>query len=92
MKRTLLAFAIMSQIATLSYAQDPQMATDREAVNNACSAEAATAGCGSEKVGTGLLRCIFAYKKSHKKDFKISDSCKASMKKLREDHLEKKNK
>lgn len=63
-------------------ASDPAMEADRAAVNSACSAEASTANCGDQKVGSGLLKCIQAHKKSNK-DFKISDSCKASMKSLK---------
>lgn len=57
---------------------------DAIAVNTACTQDASTAGCGNEKVGTGLMKCIHAYKKTNK-DFKISDGCRAAMKKLHED-------
>jgi hypothetical protein len=60
------------------------MASDAKAVDNACQAEAQTAGCGQEVVGKGLLKCIGAYRKEHK-DFKVSDGCRASIKKLGED-------
>lgn len=58
---------------------------DALAIDAACSAEAQTAGCGDEKVGTGLLKCIHAYKKAHRKDFHLSDACKAAIKKGHED-------
>jgi hypothetical protein len=53
------------------------------AIDAACTAEASTAGCGDKKVGTGLLKCIHAYKREHRKEFKISDGCKDAMKKAR---------
>lgn len=64
---------------------------DALAIDQACTAEAQTAGCGSEQVGTGLLKCIGAYKKANKKNFKISDGCKAAMQKARADRKTKKN-
>lgn len=51
------------------------------AVDSACSAEGQTAGCGSEKVGTGLLKCIHTYRRSHK-DFTVSSGCKDALKSL----------
>ena len=65
---------------------------DAVAVDSACTQEAQTANCGSEKVGTGLLKCIHAYKKEHKKDFKISDGCKVALKTLRDDRKAEKTK
>lgn len=53
-----------------------------QAVNTACAQEGVTAGCGNEKVGIGLLKCIYAYKKTHK-EFKASEGCHAAMKTLR---------
>jgi len=64
--------------------KNPAMAADAKTVDNACQAEAQTAGCGQEVVGKGLLKCIGAYRKAHK-DFKVSDGCRASIKKLSED-------
>ena len=58
------------------------------AVNAACTSEANTANCVNEKVGTGLLKCIHAYKKHHK-DFKVSDGCKSAMKSLKMAHKTK---
>ena len=57
-----------------------------QAVDAACAQEGTTASCGTEKVGTGLIKCIHAYKKEHK-DFKISEGCHAALKKM---HDEKK--
>lgn len=58
---------------------------DKAAVKSACAEEAKTAGCGDETVGTGLLKCFHAYKKTHK-DFKPSESCKSSVMKIKDDH------
>ena len=92
MSKPSLFSVVVLQILVVSIAfgePDPQIQKDREAVNEACKAEGATAGCGSSEVGTGLLKCIGKYRKEHKKDFKISDGCKAAMKKLREDRKNK---
>jgi hypothetical protein len=53
-------------------------------INTACAAEAKTAGCGSEVVGKGLLKCMGAYKKANK-SFQYSPACKASIKQLHSD-------
>jgi hypothetical protein len=67
------------------FAADAAIKADRSAVDAACTAEAQTAGCGADQVGTGLLKCIHAYKKANKKAFKISDGCKTAMKTLHAD-------
>jgi hypothetical protein len=56
---------------------------DALAIDKACAAEAQTAGCGAEKVGTGMLRCLHTYRKEHRKDFKVSEGCKAALQKAR---------
>ena len=60
-------------------APDAAMKADNDNVNTACASDAQTAGCGSEQVGKGLLKCLHAYKKAHK-DFKFSADCSAAMK------------
>ena len=55
-----------------------------QAINTVCTEEAATAKCGNDKVGSGLLKCLRDYKKANK-DFVITDSCEASLKQLRRD-------
>ncbi len=60
------------------------LSADAQAVNAACAQEAATAGCGTEKVGSGLLKCLAAYKKNHK-EFKFSDGCKTAKQKMKND-------
>lgn len=81
MKNTILIAALM--MAMTSQAKENTTA-DAQAVNAACTADAATASCGTEKVGTGLLKCLHAYKKSHS-EFKFSDGCKVAMKTMRKD-------
>jgi hypothetical protein len=55
--------------------------TEALQVNNACTQDAQTAGCGNIKVGSGLLKCLNIYKKGHK-DFKMTDGCKDSIEKF----------
>lgn len=88
MKTTLIVTGLMLALCTSAFAKENTSA-DAAAVNGACAQDAATAGCGSEKVGTGLLKCLHAYKKSNK-DFKFSDSCKAAMKTMHQDRKAKK--
>jgi hypothetical protein len=81
--KTILVAAFL--VSSISFAQAKEnKSADAQAVDTACTQEATTASCGNEKVGTGLLKCIHAYKKANK-DFKISDGCKAAMKTLRAD-------
>lgn len=68
--------------STACFAND--MKADAQGIDAACSQDAATTGCGKDKVGTGLLKCMHAYKKSHK-EFKFSQGCKTALKKMRED-------
>lgn len=88
MKTILMTVAALSLISS-SFAAESQMAS-AQATNTTCTAEAETAGCGNDKVGTGLLNCLHDYKKAHK-EFKITDSCEASLKQLRRDVKAKKN-
>lgn len=64
--------------------KNPEMKADAEAINAACKSDAATAGCGNEVVGKGLLKCMHAYKEAHK-DYKFSEGCREAMKKMKED-------
>lgn len=84
MKKQILIIAL-SLMSVSAFANEAVKA-DRDAVNSSCSADAQTASCGSEVVGKGLLKCLHAYKKAHK-EFKFSDSCKASMKQLKQDKM-----
>ncbi|MEI8347850.1 MAG: hypothetical protein WCG27_10305, partial [Pseudomonadota bacterium] len=62
---------------------------DAIAVDQACSADGATAGCAGKQLSTGLLKCIIDYKKGHQ-DFKLSDGCRAAVKKMHEDRKARK--
>jgi len=64
---------------------------DAQAIDTACAGDAATAGCGDMKVGTGLLKCLGTYRKAHK-DFKASEACHAAIGKAHIDRKEKKAK
>ena len=80
--KTLLAAIVLLTVSSVMAGESTK--TDALAVDSACTLEAQTANCGNEKVGSGLRKCIHAYKKEHKKDFKIGDGCKSALKKLRE--------
>ena len=71
-------------VSSLVFAADATMKADREAINTACASDAKTANCGDEKVGTGLMKCLHAYKMANK-TYKFSDSCKDAMKQLHAD-------
>lgn len=95
MTRTaLLATALLFAVSVNAHAdnarpgKNPEMKADAEAINAACKSDAATAGCGNEVVGKGLLKCMHAYKQAHK-DYKFSEGCREAMKKMKEDRSEK---
>lgn len=52
--------------------------TEKQSVDTACAQDAATANCGSAQVGTGLLKCLHAYKKANK-SFQYSATCKTAI-------------
>lgn len=81
-RHTLIAMLVLS--STTAFA-DAQMQADKQSVDQACAADAATAGCGSEQAGKGLLKCLDAYKKSHPGTHE-SESCVAARKQLHHDH------
>ncbi len=93
-QKMLLLLSLTLSVSTLSpraFAEGkPSQNPDALAIDQACVADAQTAGCGSEQVGTGLLKCIHAYKRGHRKEFKVSDGCKAAMEKARADRKAKK--
>ena len=74
--------AILLGGASLAHAKVP--AADRDAVNTACASDAAAAKCGSEKVGSGLLKCLHAYKKANP-TFTFSESCQKAKATLKAD-------
>ena len=76
----------MMSVASFAYAEGHEMkGADAQAIDTACATDAATANCGTEKVGTGLLKCLHAYKKANE-SFKFSAGCKAAMQKMHQDH------
>ena len=82
---TIAILALSCLVTSNSFAdQNPAIDADKQAINSACSADASTAGCGSEVVGKGLLKCLHMYKKANP-SFKFSDGCKAAMKQLHAD-------
>ena len=56
-KTQMLLIAVSILSVSLAQAEE-KLKVDREAVNNACSQEATTAGCPDLKVGKGLLKCF----------------------------------
>ncbi len=81
--------SILALTLGLATAHAADVKADAQAVNAACTQDAATAGCGSETVGKGLLKCLHAYHKANK-DFKFSEGCKSAMKTLHTDKKEMK--
>ena len=86
LKSFLVVLTLLSA-ATVAHAEGKEaMGKDAQNIDTACATDSATAGCGAEKVGTGLLKCLHAYKKAHQDAFKFSDSCKSAMKQMHQDH------
>ena len=84
-QKIMLVLITFFSISSPAFAVDATLKADRSAVNAACTQEAKTAGCGTEVVGKGLLKCIHAYKKNNKKTFMISPGCKTAMEQLHAD-------
>ncbi len=82
--KVMLATAFIAMSVNAHAEKNEKMKQDAQAINSACKADAATAGCGDEVVGKGLLKCLHAYKKSHK-EYKFSEGCRDAMKQLKED-------
>lgn len=92
MKKITYTIFALGTLISLSFAahaagNSSALSQDKQAIDSACTADAATAGCGSEVVGKGLLKCLHAYKKANP-SFKFSDGCKAAMKQF---HADKKS-
>ena len=79
---------LIAALILFSFAARADKAADKLQVDSACKSDASTAGCGNEQVGTGLMKCIHAYKKAHA-DFKVSDSCHSAMMTLHADKMTK---
>jgi hypothetical protein len=82
-KYSLLAVTLLLWVSA-AYGVDPTIHADAQAIDSACTAESTTAKCGSDKVGTGLLKCIHAYKVANP-TFKVSAGCKTAMQQLHAD-------
>ncbi len=91
--KVLLLTAAVSLVSINAYADEknPALKADAQAVDSACTSDAAAAGCGGEVVGKGLLRCLHNYKEAHK-EFKFSAGCREAMKHFHQDRkAEKEN-
>ncbi len=82
--RVLFITAFLAISVSAHAEKNEKVKEDAQAINSACKADAATAGCGDEVVGKGLLKCLHNYKKAHK-DYKFSEGCREAMKQLKED-------
>ena len=79
----------LSLTAPTAFGQNKPLQTpDALTIDSACATESKAAGCGNEKVGTGLLKCMFHYKKTHK-DFSYSPACQNAIAKARQDRKNK---
>ncbi len=77
--KNLLFVLALTLSSSAVFAADATLATDNQSINTACTADAQTAGCGSDKVGGGLLKCLHAYKVAHP-GTKYSAGCVTAMK------------
>jgi hypothetical protein len=84
LSRTIFLTAFIGLSFSTAHAVDQALQADRQNVESACATDAATAGCGTEKVGKGLLKCLHAYKKATKA-FQFAPACKSAMAQLRSD-------
>lgn len=82
MKTIILAVSLLSVSSV--FAADATMKADAQNIDTACKQDAATASCGNDQVGTGLLKCLWAYKKSNK-SYKFTPGCKAAMEQMHAD-------
>lgn len=88
MKQSFMIAALMVSMLSVAQAEEKKSEV-AQAVNAACTQDAVTAKCEGEKVGTGLLKCLHAYKKANP-SYKFADSCKSAMQTLRKDKKVKK--
>jgi hypothetical protein len=81
--------ASLSLCASLAWAAPTaQDHADARAINTACAADAQTAGCGAEKVGRGLLKCLHIYRRAQRqtnKAFTFSPGCESAIQQLHAD-------
>jgi len=83
-KHLVILFVAFSSVA---FANDPAKKANNAAINTACAADGKMADCGDKQVGTGLLRCLHDYKKSHK-EFALSAGCKEAIQKRQAEQKE----
>lgn len=86
----LLPSSIMALTVLFAMSAQADFKADKLNVDTACAQEAATASCGAEKAGTGLLKCLHTYKQANT-SFQFSDACKAAIATLETDRKAKKN-
>lgn len=75
---------IIVSCVVFTSAQAADVSADKKNVDTACVQESQTANCEGKKVGSGLLKCLHAYKKANP-TFQFSATCLASMMTLRTD-------
>ncbi len=79
---TTLLMSVLSLLTLTVHANT--LRVDKENINNVCQSDARMANCQDLKAGSGLLKCIHAYKKTHK-NFQLSDACNAAVMKTKAD-------
>ena len=87
--RKILLFVFMIAISGVVQAAPKRGAlkADAELINSSCRADAQVAGCSNEKVGSGLIKCLWQYKKANPK-FDFSNECKSALKKMHHDRTD----
>jgi hypothetical protein len=85
--KTLLASVFVFDAGDMGGNMKGEMRADKHEVDAACRRDAEEIGCGDNRVGNGLLRCMQEYKKSHR-EHRFSRECREAMKRMREEHKE----
>lgn len=80
----LVAFFIIAASMFCFVAQAGEISTDKQVVETACAQDTKTADCLNKKVGSGLMRCLRAYKTANP-SYKLSNECKRALVNLRLD-------
>ncbi|CAK0769327.1 exported hypothetical protein [Gammaproteobacteria bacterium] len=76
-----LAFAGCTSVA---FAADPILQGDNRAINNNCASDAGIAHCDGEKVGSGLIKCLQSYERTHR-NFVLSSECRSAIRQRNQD-------
>lgn len=79
---TTLLISILSLLTTTAHATS--LKADKENIDSVCQSDARMANCQNLQAGSGLLKCLHAYKKVHK-NFQLSDVCNAAIMKTKAD-------